>query len=94
MEYLAEDSLNGIGGLPASEVIYFSTAADSAGQKLDASTGTSYNVSFSIPLPAQAFWSLAIYNATNQLFFQNPISRYSVGGLVCLIVGFSSFICL
>ena len=50
--------------LPPSEVIYFLNSKDSQGNILDASTGSNYTITFDLPVPARAFWSLIIYNAT------------------------------
>lgn len=38
-----------------------------------------YVIRFAPPPPVNAFWSLTMYSADNQLFVPNPINRYSVG---------------
>ena len=49
---------------------------------LDASTGNNYTVTFSLPLPARAFWSLTLYDASTLLLVNNTINRYSIGANV------------
>jgi hypothetical protein len=71
-----------LGALPPTEAIYFSTNQDSLNRTLDASSGNNYTISFKVPLPAQAFWSLTLYNSTNFLLIQNPINRYNIGDRV------------
>ena len=48
----------------------------------DTSSGNNYTISFKVPLPAQAFWSLPLYNSTNFLLIQTPINRYNMGDRV------------
>lgn len=66
------------GALPATEVVYLTTYIDSEGQQLDASGGNTYSVDFELPLPAGAFWSLAMYNESNSFFIANPINRWVI----------------
>ncbi|KAK9796634.1 hypothetical protein WJX73_004944 [Symbiochloris irregularis] len=66
------------GALPATEVVYLTTYIDSDGEQLDASGGNTYTVDFDLPIPAGAFWSLAIYNETNSFFIANPINRWVI----------------
>lgn len=82
MSHGAEDSRFIPTALPPTEVIYFQTRTDAQGQILDASKGANYTITFPLPLPARAFWSLTIYNATSLLLFQNPIDRYNIADRV------------
>ena len=82
----AEDARYIPAALPPTEVIYFLNAKDSENRPLDASTGANYTITFPVPLPARAFWSLTIYNSTNLLLFQNDINRYSIGDRVGIAV--------
>lgn len=78
-----------LGQLPPSEAIYLTTSQDSQNQTLDASTGHNYTVTFPLPVPADAFWSITLYNATNVQLVSNSINRYSIGDRVrpCLTIG-------
>ena len=80
----AEDTQNVIAALPPSQVIYFQTSIDSENRTLDASTGNNYTITFPLPLPAQAFWSLTLYNATNLNLINNTINRYDIGDRVSI----------
>ena len=71
--------------LPASEVIYFLATQDSQDRTLDASTGYTYTLTFNLPVPASAFWSLTMYNATTQFLINNPINRYDIGDRVSFL---------
>jgi len=62
----AEDTQNVIAALPPQQVIYFQASVDNQNRTLDASTGNNYTITFPLPLPAQAFWSLTLYNATEK----------------------------
>lgn len=78
----AEDTQNVIAALPPSQVVYFQNSVDVNGKTLDASTGTNYTITFPLPLPANAFWSLTLYNATNLNLINNTINRYDIGDRV------------
>ena len=86
----AETARSGLGALPPSEAIYFLTTEDSQNRTLDASTGNNYTITFPLPLPAQAFWSLTLYNASNYLLVANYIDRYNIGDHVGLPKSFDS----
>lgn len=79
---LAESAEIVPGALPATEVVYLTTYIDSEGQQLDASGGNVYTVDFDLPLPAGAFWSLAMYNETSSFFIANPINRWVINNQV------------
>nr|QOL01276.1 putative extracellular protein TR9_078 [Trebouxia lynnae] len=75
----AQIARSGLGALPASQSIYATTTRDSQNRTLDASTGNNYTVTFPLPLPARAFWSLTLYNAPTMALVNNTINRYSIG---------------
>lgn len=74
---LAATARGGLGALPAQEVIYFTATTDADGAPLNGNVP--HTVTFPEHPPALAFWSLAIYNASSNLFFNNSIDRYSIG---------------
>ena len=82
MHLLAEDTQNVVAALPTREVIYWQTSVDSQGRTLDASTGNKYTITFPLPVPANAFWSLTLYNATNLNLINNTINRYNIADRV------------
>lgn len=80
----AEDTQNVIAALPPQQVIYFQASVDNQNLTLDASTGNNYTITFPLPLPAQAFWSLTLYNATSLNLIVHPINRYNINDRVSL----------
>ena len=78
----AEDTQNVIAALPPQQAIYFQATVDTQNRTLDASTGNDYTITFPLPLPAQAFWSLTLYNATSLNLIVNPINRYTINDRV------------
>lgn len=75
----AKDTQTVIAALPPQQVIYFQTFVDSQNTTLDASKGNNYTITFPLPLPAQSFWSLTLYNATSLNLINNTINRYTIG---------------
>ena len=75
----AEIAAGGLGAIPASQSVYATSIRDSQNMTLDASTGNNYTVTFALPLPARAFWSLTMYEAAKMLLVNNTINRYSIG---------------
>lgn len=62
---------------PAEISTYDVAFVDGSGKPLD---GNNRNVlRFDPPPPINAFWSVTMYSADNQLFVANPINRYSFG---------------
>ena len=80
----AEDTQTVIAALPPQHVIYFQTSVDSQNRTLDASKGNNYTITFPLPLPAQSFWSLTLYNATSLNLINNTINRYTIGDRVSI----------
>jgi hypothetical protein len=75
----AAAAMAGIYGNDAVEALYPLLAADSDGQQPDGSTNR-YTLTFpagQLP-PANAFWSVTMYDAKTQLLVENPIHRYLI----------------
>jgi hypothetical protein len=73
----AAAALMGLYGNSAAEAMYPIYRIDSEGRPLDAS-GHEYTITFKrgeLP-PADAFWSLTMYDGKTQLFIHNPLDRY------------------
>ena len=69
----------GIYGNDAVEALYPILATDSYGKKPDGSTSR-YTLTFpagQLP-PANAFWSVTMYDGTTQFLIENPINRYLI----------------
>lgn len=69
----------GIFGNSAEEANFISYHVDMDGQPVDASK-TAYTLRFAkgaLP-PADAFWSLTVYNGKNRLLVANPLNRYLI----------------
>ena len=69
----------GIYALDASEAMYALTRIEADGQPLDGSQH-SYSITFpagQLP-PAEAFWSLTMYDGKTQLLVANPLKRYLI----------------
>jgi hypothetical protein len=75
----AAGAKGGIYGNDATEAMYPATRIDSDGQTLD---GSKHNYTLTFPAgqlpPANAFWSLTMYDGKSQLLIENPIDRYLV----------------
>jgi hypothetical protein len=69
----------GIYGNDAEEATYPLTRVDSDGQTLD---GSKHNYTLTFPPgqqpPANAFWSVTMYDGKTQLLIENPINRYLI----------------
>jgi hypothetical protein len=75
----AAAAMAGIYGNDAVEALYPMLVTDSDGQKLDTSTNR-YTLTFpaeKLP-PANAFWSVTMYDGKTQLLIDNPINRYLI----------------
>jgi hypothetical protein len=72
-------AMAGIYGNDAAEALYPLLATDSEGQKPDCAVNR-YTLTFppgGLP-PANAFWSVTMYDAETQLLVANPINRYLI----------------
>ncbi len=75
----AAAAMAGIYGNDAEEALYPMLAVDSEGKKPDCSQNR-YTITFAqgqLP-PANAFWSVTMYDAKTQLLIENPINRYLI----------------
>jgi hypothetical protein len=75
----AAAAMAGIYGNSPAEAVYPLLATDSAGQKPDGSNNR-YTLTFppgQFP-PANAFWSVTMYDGKTQLLIKNPIDRYLI----------------
>jgi hypothetical protein len=78
--YRAIVALAGLGALPPAEAMYMKAAGDN-GAGLFTGDGP-YRLSLPAQLPLDGFWSLSMYEATDdgQYFFtDNPLNRYAIG---------------
>jgi len=75
----AAAAMAGIYGNDAVEALYPLLATDSDRKKLDTSTNR-YTLTFPAGLlpPANAFWSVTMYDGKTQLLIENPINRYLI----------------
>jgi hypothetical protein len=72
-------AIAGLGANPPEDALYPSVSLDLRGNSLN--SGSNYKISFSnteIP-PANAFWSITMYDANQGNLVDNPLNRYSVG---------------
>jgi hypothetical protein len=68
-----------LAGNPPEDALYSTLSVDSDGNSLNAVSN--YKISFSkanLP-PANAFWSITMYDANQGYLVNNPLNRYSVG---------------
>ena len=78
--YRAIVALMGLGALPVAEAMYMKAAGDD-GAGLFTGDGL-YRLSLPAQMPLDGFWSLSMYEATDdgQFFFtDNPLNRYAIG---------------
>jgi hypothetical protein len=70
-------AMGGLWGNHGYEAAYALNYQDSEGQQL---TGDhAYTLTLAPPPPAEAFWSLTMYDVPNYYLVDNPIDRYSIG---------------
>jgi hypothetical protein len=69
-------ALAGLGALSPAEAVYPTTHIDSTGLTLTGSNR--YRIHFDTAPPAEAFWSLTMYD-THGFLVANPINRYTIG---------------
>lgn len=67
----------GLWGNHAYEAVYPQVFVDSHGRQLNGAYR--YQIRFQQPPPAQAFWSLTMYDTPDYFLVENPIGRYSIG---------------
>jgi hypothetical protein len=67
----------GLWGNHAYEAVYAMAYQDEEGRQL---TGTqTYTLSFDVPPPVDAFWSVTMYSLPDYFLVENPARRYSIG---------------
>jgi len=67
----------GLWGNHGYEAAYFITFEDGDGTQLNGANR--YRIHFDQPPPADAFWSLTMYDMPDYFLVENPIDRYSIG---------------
>jgi hypothetical protein len=68
----------GLGALHTSEALYAAGHVDAQGQPLDGRTGYRWRLPGDQPVPADAFWSITLYDADRYLY-PNPLRRHAIG---------------
>jgi hypothetical protein len=68
----------GLGALPASEAIYYRAAADTSGKPLTGGSTYRLHLAAGQMPPADAFWSVTMYDAASRMLVDNPIDRYAI----------------
>lgn len=79
--YLARAAMNfvGLGANVVEENCSYNTYVDAAGQKLDGSNGQTYRLEIGDTPPADAFWSITLYEADSGWLYDAPEHVHSVG---------------
>ncbi|MGZ8178796.1 DUF1254 domain-containing protein [Williamsia sp. SKLECPSW1] len=80
--FLARAVMNfvGLGANVVEENCSYNTYVDSGGAPLDGSGRAVYRIDLSDPPPAEAFWSITLYEAETGRLHDAPAGRHSVGG--------------
>lgn len=68
----------GLGALPASEAIYYRASVDTSGSPLTGTKTYTLHLPADAMPPADAFWSLTMYDAASRMLVENPIDRYAI----------------
>jgi hypothetical protein len=80
--YRAAVALSGLAALPPAEAMYMRAQGEGPRDLLDGTRTYRLRFPADRPLPVNAFWSLSLYEATDdgQFFFtENPLARYAIG---------------
>ncbi|WP_280181998.1 DUF1254 domain-containing protein [Nocardia farcinica] len=79
--FLARAVMNfvGLGANVVEENCSYNTYVDAHGAALDGSAGATYRIEMSVPPPAEAFWSITVYEADTGWLHDAPGARHSVG---------------
>lgn len=81
-EFRASVALSGLAALPPAEATYMRGEGDLPGNLYDGTKAWRLHFPADAPLPVNSFWSLSLYEATDdgQFFFtDNPLGRYAIG---------------
>lgn len=74
----AQTAYSALGSLSSSEEIVFVQNRDDQNRSLNCATGNNYTISFTLPIPANAWWSLTLYSTAGLALVNNTIDRYSI----------------
>lgn len=80
-DFRARVAVGGLGALTLEEATYF-PATSFDGTPLDGRSPMRWHIPADHPIPVNAFWSLSMYEPTNDgelYFIENPLSRYAIG---------------
>ncbi|PZT93360.1 MAG: hypothetical protein DI630_27315 [Gordonia sp. (in: high G+C Gram-positive bacteria)] len=79
--FLARAVMNyvGLGANVVEENCSYNTYVDASGEKLNGSKGRVYRLEIGDPPPADAFWSITLYEAESGCLYDAPEGRHSVG---------------
>ena len=80
--YRAAVALGGLAALPPAEAMYMRACAPDGRALFDGTKAWRLHFPADRPLPVNSFWSLSLYEATDdgQFFFaDNPLDRYAIG---------------
>lgn len=82
--YLARAVMNyvGLGANVVEENCSYNSYVDRDGRPLDCDGGVEYVVEFDVHPPAQAFWSITLYDADTGWLYDAPEGQHSVGSAV------------
>ena len=82
--FLARAVMNfvGLGANVVEENCSYNTYVDHDGQRLSCESGGEYRLDFVTSPPAQAFWSITLYDAETGWLFDAPGRKHSVGSAV------------
>ena len=81
-DYRAAVALSGLAALPPAEAMYMRAQGQGDRDLLDGTRAWRLHFPADRPLPVNSFWSLSLYEATDdgQFFFtDNPLDRYAIG---------------
>ena len=88
----AETAYGALGSLSSSEEIVFVQNRDDQHRSLLCVTGNNYTINFTLPIPANAWWSLTLYTTAGLALVNNTINRYSINEQVSSVPTFATFI--
>lgn len=81
-EFRAQVALSGLAALPPAEALYMRGEGEDRRNLYDGTKAWRIHFAADRPLPVNSFWSLSLYEATDegQFFFaDNPLNRYAIG---------------
>lgn len=75
-------ALGGLAALPPAEAMYLQAEGPLPRKLFDGTRGWRLHFPAEAPLPVNSFWSLSLYEATDDgqfFFWDNPLNRYAIG---------------